>query len=397
MTSLIFVQSGCPWKRFPVQTSSLIQHNNQISQLGSVKLKTFKQSLIFIRMEIITTKNLSDISQIHILYPMIADLHITWERRLLWWKSLQNGICKPQSTRPRTTGFTCSWSTAEEIYKKPFKSFKNSWERLVGADPSLTLRRTSPLRWLKLLLNTARQLTPLQSWVWRPQHKQQKLHTQTPQSWKQLRSSMKRSNNSQNSKTSGRGSCKTQRTRREHPLWDRRAQSQTLRHWGPAWKKDLKTELETRAGKDQSFLPGNRREAKIGERKHHRETDVEKIVLRETLQSLQETRKKQETEASITELENPQDQNKTGQEPIAEKQAKVGKQRKRKNPKRKWSALTKWSFSSPLSPKCLHTACFFSFIQFSSIHSKKLELWRLNFVWFKKYLKCQITTTQQQK
>lgn len=94
------------------------------------------------------------------------------------------------------------------------------------------------------------------------------------------------------------------------------------------------TELETRAGKDQSFLPGNRREAKIGERKHHRETDVEKIVLRQTLQSLQETRKKQETEASITELENPQDQNKTGQEPIAEKQAKVGKQRNRKNPKK---------------------------------------------------------------
>lgn len=104
----------------------------------------------------------------------------------------------------------------------------------------------------------------------------------------------------------------------------------------PCVKKGFEdTELETRAGKDQSFLPGNRREAKIGERKHHRETDVEKIVLRETLQSLQETRKKQETETSITELENPQDQNKTGQEPIAEKQAKVGKQRKRKNPKRK--------------------------------------------------------------
>lgn len=95
------------------------------------------------------------------------------------------------------------------------------------------------------------------------------------------------------------------------------------------------TELETRARKDQSFLPGNRSEAKIGERKHHRETEIEKIVLRQTLQSLQETRKKQETEASITELENPQDQNKTGPESIAEKQAKVGKQRQRKSPKRK--------------------------------------------------------------
>lgn len=161
-------------------------------------------------------------------------------------------------------------------------------------------RRTSPLRWVTLLLKTATQLPQLQSLVWRFRHKPQRLHTHSSD----LKTTREADLEVQCKKTAGgdwttapqNSNLEEENTkiRTKSPLWVCRAQSKTLRQWGSfqeKWFEGPKPKIWV--GKNQSFTSKQNQE-NTNIKNQLQKTEKENILLQESLQALQDTRKKQE-------------------------------------------------------------------------------------------------------